>query len=239
MKPNISTRKFLPQRIIFLILIIIPFLYWPEFFDHFYVYLTGTVINRIVQNQWLLVIVSILFFAAFLIPLSYRTRANWAKYSLAAAFFVSLFIEMYGIPLTLLFASKYFFVAGAHLPDNFIEFNFLGVGLGMDLAMFYGTVIMVIGMGLILWGWYSLYRQSSHESFARAGLYSYSRHPQYVGFIMLILGWFIGWPTILTLVFSPILIYKYVKAARKEEEYMSGQFGTDYIEYKNYIPFLI
>jgi protein-S-isoprenylcysteine O-methyltransferase Ste14 len=105
--------------------------------------------------------------------------------------------------------------------------------------MFYGTVIMVIGMGLILSGWYSLYRQSGSEGFARSGLYAYSRHPQYVGFVMLIMGWFVGWPTLITVVFSPILIYKYIKAARKEEEYMIAQFGQAYIKYKGNTPFLI
>ena len=38
-----------------------------------------------------------------------------------AAFFVSLFIEMFGIPLTILFASKFLFMPGTALPENIVH----------------------------------------------------------------------------------------------------------------------
>lgn len=227
-------------RGILIMLALIPFIYWRQFYDHFYAYLTGTIISRIITTKWSVVIISIVFFAFFLIPLNYRRRAKWIDYSLGTAFFVSLFIEMYGIPLTLLFASKYLFEPGVNLPSNVIEFNFFGVGMGMDHAMLYGAVLMTIGIVLIACGWWSIYRQSKKsDGFARNDLYSISRHPQYLGFILLLMGWLFGWPTIITIIFSPILIYKYLKAAKIEEREMTAIFGQEYDEYKKKTPFLI
>ena len=60
----------------------------------------------------------------------------------------------------------------------------------MDHAMTYGLILMMIGMALILIWWQSLYRQAEQPSFARKGIYNFSRHPQYLGFILLVLGWF-------------------------------------------------
>jgi protein-S-isoprenylcysteine O-methyltransferase Ste14 len=226
-------------RLLLIFLSIIPFLFWQPFYEHFYTYLTGTVINGIIKSQWHLVVFFILLFTVFAVPLTYRKRAKWIDYSLISAFFISLFIEMYGIPLTLLFASKYLFTPEAVLPANVIEFYFLGVGIGMDHAMLYGSILMIMGMALILFGWWSLYSQSKHPGFACSGFYKYSRHPQYLGFILLIIGWFFGWPTILTLFFSPILIYKYIRAAKEEEKDMILNFGQNYLDYKENTPFLI
>jgi len=214
-------------------------IYWQPFYDNFYAYLTGTIISNIITTQWHVALLSVLFFVLFLIPLNYRRRAKWIDYSLAVAFFVSLFIEMYGIPLTILFASKYFFTPGVKLPDNVIEFNFFGVGMGMDHAMAYGTILMTLGVFLISYGWWSLYRQTKQQTFATAGVYAISRHPQYLGFILLILGWFFGWPTILTVIFSPILIYKYIKAAQTEEKDAKKDSDQAYKAYADQTPFLI
>jgi protein-S-isoprenylcysteine O-methyltransferase Ste14 len=226
-------------RAALLVLALAPLIYWQPFYVHFYTYLTGTIITGIIKSQWQLVLFSILLFMIFIVPLTYRKQAKWLDYGLISAFFVSLFIEMYGIPLTILLASKYLFVPGIKLPADVVEFNFLGVDIGMDHAMVYGTVLIIIGMGLIVFGWWSLYHQSKHNNFAQKGLYAISRHPQYIGFILLIIGWFFGWPTILTLFFSPILIYKYIKAAQAEEKELTERFGAAYQEYRRETPFLI
>jgi len=227
-------------RLIILVLAVLPLFFLGEFYNHFYVYLTGTIISGVVIDAWPVVVASILVFALFLIPLTYRKKAKWLDYSLVGAFFVSLFVEMYGIPLSILFASKYLFQAGVELPENVIEFKLLGTGLGMDHAMLYGTVLMILGMILIVLGWISLYRQVKRgDNFASSGIYRYSRNPQYLGFMLLIIGWFFGWPTILTLIFSPILIYKYYRAARAEEKDMLNIYGDKYLEYQSRAKFLI
>jgi protein-S-isoprenylcysteine O-methyltransferase Ste14 len=227
------------NRLVLVALAAVPFLFIQPFFHHFQVYLTGTVINGIVKEAWHLVLISIVVFGLFLVPLTYRKRAKWVDYGLVGAFFISLFIEMFGIPLTILFASKFLFVPGTAMPVNVVTFDFMGVHLGMDHAMTYGLVVMLIGMALIMVGWVSLYTQVRQPGFASKGIYQYSRHPQYLGFVLLVLGWFFGWPTILTVIFSPILVVKYIKAARSEEADMLQLYGDVYADYRRSTPFLI
>ncbi len=232
-----TINKILLLRILLLCLILLPFFYFKDFYQHFYVYLTGNVLTNIITQKWHIVVLSIILFSAFLIPLSFRRKANWAEYSLVSAFFISLFIEMYGIPLTILFASKYFFKA-TNLPPNVIAFNFLGVGFGMDLAMTYGAILMIIGTFLVMAAWITLYKNVKKAGLVTDGIYSYSRHPQYFGFILVIIGWFIGWPTILTVFFAPILIYKYLRVCKTEEKELSTKF-SEYQSYKAKTPFFI
>ena len=227
------------NRALLAILAVIPLFFLKPFYHHFHVYLTGTAVIGIVKQQWHLVVISIVVFGLFLVPLTYRKRARWVDYGLVGAFFVSLFIEMFGIPLTVLFASKFLFVPGTQMPEHVVTFAFMGVSLGMDHAMTYGLVVMLAGMGLIVAGWVSLYTQVRQPGFARRGIYRYSRHPQYLGFVMLVIGWFIGWPTILTVIFSPILVAKYIRAARSEEADMLELYGQPYGEYMQETPFLV
>jgi protein-S-isoprenylcysteine O-methyltransferase Ste14 len=231
------TKKIL-FRIFIVILFLLPLLFVQEFYLHFYAYLSSNVITEVVTRQWMVVLFFIILFMAFLIPLSYRRKAGWVEYGLVAAFFVSLFVEMYGIPLTILLASKYFFVPGTQLPPNVLNISFMGVGLGLDMAMIYGSLLILIGMSLIILGWVTLYRNSKEKGLVTSGIYQYSRHPQYLGFIFIILGWFFGWPTPLTLVFAPILVYKYLSVCRKEEAEVMKEH-PEYEEYRSKVPFMI
>ena len=223
-------------RAVIIIIALFPLLFIKEFYNHFYAYMTGNIINRIITEQWHIVLINIVLFTAFVIPLTYRKKANWTQKGLVTAFFVSLFVEMYGIPFTILFASK-FFAANTNLPDSVINFSLLGVGFGMDLAMLYGTVLITIGTLLIVLGWITLYRNIKSNKLVTNGVYSFSRHPQYLGFLLIIIGWFIGWPTFLTLIFSPILIYFYVRTAKKEEREAGA--SEEYEKYKKRVPFFV
>lgn len=49
----------------------------------------------------------------------------------------------------------------------------------------------------------------------------------------------IQWPTIATLLMLPVLIFFYIKLARREELEMERIFGNKYLEYKSYIPAFI
>lgn len=145
---------------------------------------------------------------------------------------------MYGIPLTILFASKYFFTPGTQLPPNIVSFYFLGVGFGMDIGMTYGAILMLIGMFIIIVGWIKLYRSTKKDGLVTDGIYAYSRHPQYLGFILIVLGWFFGWPTIITVVLAPILLYYYIKVCKTEEKEMEKEF-PEYNDYKKNVPLFI
>jgi len=71
---------------------------------------------------------------------------------------------------------------------------------------------------------------------ATAGLYAKIRHPQYVGFVAIMFGFLLMWPTLLTLVMFPILLFMYHRLGKKEEELMIKEFGDQYLKYKKEVP---
>lgn len=210
-------------------------IFHEQFYEQFQCYLTGKA--NIISAQWHIVALNILLFLLLLIPLSFRRKAKWGEYGVITAFFVSLFIEMYGFPLTIYFASKYF-SAPVKCAENILNFQFWGVGFGMELAMIYAAILITIGTLLIVVGWGTLYRNSKKQDFVARGIYKYSRHPQYLGFILIVLGWFIDWPTLITIIFAPILIYKYIKVCRTEEKEILEKY-PEYQKYIDSVPFFI
>ena len=68
------------------------------------------------------------------------------------------------------------------------------------------------------------------------GLYAYVRHPQYTGLFLVIVGFLVQWPTLLTVLMAPVLIFAYVRLARSEENHMIIRFGNNYTEYKRRVP---
>ena len=217
-----------------LILIFFPLvIFYREITANFSAYFSGNIITKVITNQWHIALISIVIFVLFLVPLTYRKKANWINHGIAVAFFISLFVEMYGIPLTIFLASAYFHPDPVQVP-NLFSFTFLGVSFGMDFGMSIGLLIITSGMALILLGWVTLYRNIGKGT-VTTGIYSMSRHPQYLGFMLIVIGWFIAWPTILTVIFAPILVYRYLRVCRIEESEMSSK---EYYKYKKATPFL-
>ena len=56
-------------------------------------------------------------------------------------------------------------------------------------------------------------------------------------FIIIIGGWLIGWPTMLTVLMAPILIFKYIRIALCEE--LEVPDLAYYQSYRDKVPFLI
>jgi methanethiol S-methyltransferase len=56
------------------------------------------------------------------------------------------------------------------------------------------------------------------------------------GFILVLLGFLVQWPTLLTLTMFPILVVMYVKLARNEEQEALAEFGDAYRKYMAQVP---
>lgn len=223
-------------RAVLVLLILYPVFTIGSFIEHVQAHFTGSIEGRVITGQWHIVLLNIIAFTAFLIPLAYRKKAKWKEFGLVTAFFVSLFIEMYGIPLTIMFASNAF--GSAPTPDltYVVVASFLGVDFAFTLPMLYGFFLMTIGTIIILAGWITLYNGIKKKGLVTSGLYSASRHPQYLGFIMVILGWVIGWTTVLTVIFGTVLIVMYLRVCIKEEKEMGKD--NDYSSYRDKVPFM-
>ena len=72
-----------------------------------------------------------------------------------------------------------------------------------------------------------------------AGPYARIRHPQYVGFVLIMFGFLLQWPTLITLIMFPILITMYVRLARREERESLAEFGDQYAQYAAVTPAFI
>jgi protein-S-isoprenylcysteine O-methyltransferase Ste14 len=232
-----NTSRKLLLRVALAILLSVPLVFAAEFYQHFSAYITGNVIEDIITGEWNIAILSILVFLMFLVPLFYRRKVRWVELGVLSGFFVSLFVEMYGIPFSLLFAQRFFFDRTIEHPSSVIQFHLFDVHFMMDLPMVYAALIMIAGTSLVVIGWITLYFGIKDQCLVTTGVYALSRHPQYLGFIGVICGWAIGWPSLLTLVMAPLLVLMYIRVASKEEKELAA--STPYSDYRKKTPFLL
>ena len=81
-----------------------------------------------------------------------------------------------------------------------------------------------------------LYKAQRRHSLATTGVYARIRHPQYAGFILIMIGFLLQWPTLVTLAMFPILVFMYVRLARREELEALAEFGDAYARYAAVTP---
>jgi len=193
---------------------------------------------------WGLVIVNslvfILFAYTFFKP---RTGRDWRSFGAFSAFLVALFTEMYGFPLTIYFLSGW-------LQSRYPNVDWLSHDAGHLLEMMFGWktnphfgpfhmlsfVFIFGGFVLISVAWRVLYNAQQANALASTGIYSYVRHPQYVGFILVMFGFLLQWPTLLTLAMFPVLVFMYARLARVEERESLATFGDAYRQYMADVP---
>ena len=196
---------------------------------------------------WGLVLVNsvvFIFFAySFYKP---STPRDWRSFSAFSAFLVALFAEMYGFPLTIYFLSgwlqsRYPSIDWfSHDAGHLIEMVF-GWETNPHFGPFHILSYLFIGGGFVLISaaWKALYDAQQRRALATTGSYSYVRHPQYVGFILVMFGFLLQWPTILTLAMFPVLTVMYVRLARSEEREARAEFGAAYEAYEAEVPAFI
>jgi protein-S-isoprenylcysteine O-methyltransferase Ste14 len=193
---------------------------------------------------WSLVIIDsalFIFFAfSFFKP---KTTRDWRTFGTFSAFIVALFVEMYGFPLTI------------YLFAGWLGRRFPGVDpLGHDFGHLWYTLLgfkgnphfnpihiasnllILAGFVLLSSAWTVLYQAQATRTLATGGAYKYVRHPQYVAFIVIMFGFLLQWPTLVTLVMFPILVTIYVRLAHREEREVRAEFGARWDRYAAVTP---
>ena len=193
---------------------------------------------------WSLVIVNSLVFIIFAFSFAKpRSARDWRSFGAFSAFLVALFTEMYGFPLTIYLLSGW-------LSSRFPGIDFLSHDAGHLLEVMFGrksnphlgpfhiasNILIAAGFWVLASAWKVLYEAQRAHRLATAGAYARIRHPQYVGFVLIVTGFLLQWPTLLTLAMYPILVYMYARLAKREETDMLAQFGDAYRQYAAAVP---
>lgn len=187
--------------------------------------------------------VFIIFAFSFFKP---QTKRDWRSFGAFSAFLVALFTEMYGFPLTIYLLSGW-------LQSNYSGVDWLSHDAGHLPEMLFGWktnphfgpfhllsfAFIAGGFILISTAWRVLYEAQRHGELATTGPYAHVRHPQYAGFILIMIGFLFQWPTLLTLAMFPILVWMYLRLAREEERATKAEFGDDYARYALRVPAFI
>ena len=196
---------------------------------------------------WSLVIINsaviIIFAFSFYKP---KTDLDWRSLGAFSAFIIALFAEMYGFPLTIYLLSGWlqskFPQTDILAHDNghlwFTLFGFEG-NPHLNPIHLISNGFIIAGFMLIYKAWCILYASQKQGNLATSGPYSYVRHPQYSGFILIMLGFLFMWPTLLTLAMFPILVLVYVRLAKREENLVRAEFGSIYDDYARNVPAFI
>ena len=87
--------------------------------------------------------------------------------------------------------------------------------------------------------WKVLHAAQRAGTLATTGAYAVVRHPQYVGFIVIMFGFLLQWPTLPTLAMFPVLVFMYARLARREEQETRAAFGEAYARYAQNVPAFI
>jgi len=193
---------------------------------------------------WSLVIINsavfIIFAYSFVKPNAPR---DWRSFGGFSAFIVAMFTEMYGVPVTI------------YLLSGWLQQRYPGLDpLSHDAGHLWWTLtgqhgnphsgvlhilsnlFILAGFTLLAAAWRVLYRAQCQHQLATTGIYARIRHPQYVGFIAIMFGFLLQWPTILTLVMFPLLVWMYVRLAHAEERDAVREFGREYERYAAATP---
>jgi protein-S-isoprenylcysteine O-methyltransferase Ste14 len=193
---------------------------------------------------WMLVILNsaifLMFAFSFFKP---QTGRDWRSFGAFAAFVVALFVEMYGFPLTIYLMSGWLQTKYPNLDlmshnSGHLWSTLLGEKGDPHFGVLHIASYVFLGLGFYLLSaaWNVLYHAQRANRLATAGPYARIRHPQYVAFVMILLGFLLQWPTLLTLVMFPILVAMYGRLAVTEEREMRERFGAEFDLYAARTP---
>ncbi|MGE3476061.1 MAG: isoprenylcysteine carboxylmethyltransferase family protein [Rhodospirillaceae bacterium] len=185
---------------------------------------------------WGLAIINSVVFVAFAFSFfKPQTKTDWRTFSAFSAFLVALFVEMYGFPLSIYLLSgwlstkypgvNFFTHDSGHLIHTLLRME---GNPHFDPFHILSNVFIFGGFLMLSYSWHTLWKAQRAHRLAKTGLYARMRHPQYSAFILIMFGFLLQWPTLVTLAMFPVLVIMYVRLALREEKDAQREFGQEY-----------
>lgn len=193
---------------------------------------------------WTLVIINSALFIMFAFSFAKpESKRDWKTLGGFSAFVVALFTEMYGFPLTIYLITPW-------LKSRYPGLDPLGHDAGHLWSTLFGLkgdphfspfhiasyAFIVGGFWIVASAWPVLHRSIKTKTLAQEGPYAVIRHPQYVGFVLVMFGFLLQWPTLITLVMFPILVVVYWRLSLSEERQVRSELGKEYEQYATRVP---
>jgi protein-S-isoprenylcysteine O-methyltransferase Ste14 len=194
-------------------------------------------------HNWFGVLFFVVLYSVVLIFIPFYRKMDKKPQGTYLAFVIAFAIEMHGIPFSMWLIS---WIIGRNLPEGILWGHTLTRSFG-HLGMNIGIAFAVVALILILNGWYNIYKkywskETGTGALVTTGIYRFIRHPQYTGLLLLSLSMILNWATLPMLVLFPVMVFMYLRLAKREERDMVEEFGDEYRSYmkrtKNFIPFI-
>ena len=192
---------------------------------------------------WFLVVFNSILFIVFAVSFFHpNSKRDWRVMGGFSAFVIALFTEMYGYPPTVYLLTGPFagLIPGVNLSHNsgHLWTDLIGWKGDPHFSPFHLASYLFIGGGfwLIAAAWKVLFAAQKKGELATGGAYAHVRHPQYLGFILIMVGFLLQWPTLATLVMFPVLLVVYRRLAIREERDVRAEVGAAYDRYASRVP---
>ena len=177
---------------------------------------------------------------------SIHGKKRWKQRGIVTGFITALYAEMWGFPLSLFVITSLSGERGLPYQFDNLMYYFVQPRIAGDVAFsnpalaFRVEYILARGLALlslfpIIYGWFYL-EKNVKNGLVTDGPYAYSRNPQYIGFVLFVVGMTLYWPTLITVPMGAVLCLAYYKLAINEEKDLRETYGKTYQEYARKVP---
>jgi protein-S-isoprenylcysteine O-methyltransferase Ste14 len=205
--------------------------------------------NHAAFGLWTLFLIASAMLVAIVLALTRPAgERDWKGVSAFLAFIAALCAEIALVPLLVYLAWRWLFqrVAGIHAFGDGLDLLQLVFGWEMHRHSVWldrlGDLVIVGGVVVLAAAWKGLLDARRARTFASTGVYAHVQHPLYLGFVLIMFGFLLQWPALLTgLAFGAALL-AYRRLAGDEEQAMAARYGAEWVRYRQrtprFVPFL-
>jgi protein-S-isoprenylcysteine O-methyltransferase Ste14 len=102
-----------------------------------------------------------------------------------------------------------------------------------------GVILIVIGVAIRILAWVQIPNTHRIGSLVTTGIYSRTRNPVYLAFMLIIVGIALLFPGLLALIWLVIGVAVLYGLAKVEERDLEKVYGSQYLDYKRSVPLFL